>query len=145
MENQLFIQNAVAHFGSSTIVVSIDAKQHTDGGYEVFTHSGKKGTGLNPVRWAKKIAEIGVGEIMITSIDREGTMQGLDIQLVQSVTQVVSVPVIASGGVGQLSDFQAGFQTGATAVAAGSIFHFTDQSPIMTRNYLTHTHANVRP
>lgn len=145
VENPAFIRKAVERFGSSTIVVSIDVRQHASGQYEVFTHSGTKATGRDPVAWAQEMERVGAGEMMITSIDREGTMKGLDTPLVTSVARAVSVPVIASGGVGQLSDFKDGFEAGATAVAAGSIFHFTDQSPIMTRNYLTHVHANVRP
>ncbi len=144
VEIEGLVEKAAKKFGSSTIVVSIDVKKNKNNEYEVYTHSGQKGTGLDPVAWAKEVEKLGAGEIMITSIDFDGTMQGLDLELVKSITKNVSIPVIAAGGVGELSDFQKGFEAGATAVAAGSIFNFTDQSPIMARNYLTHHNANVR-
>lgn len=144
-EKEGFVKEAAQKFGSSTIVVSIDVRKNENNNYEVYVRSGSKSTGLDPVVWAQEVEKQGAGEIMIVSIDREGTMEGLDIDLISSVTQAVSIPVIASGGVGSLQDYQFGFEKGgANAVAAGSIFHFTDQNPIMTRNYLTHHNANVR-
>ena len=144
VENPTFIKEASEKFGSSTIVLSIDVKKNKDGKHEVFIKSGKLATGLDPIEWAKKMEKAGAGEIMITSVDNEGKQNGLDINLVENIVKEVSVPVIASGGVGQLSDFQSAYNVGATAVAAASIFHFTDQSPIMARNYLTTNKANVR-
>lgn len=139
------ITAAAEKFGSSNVVVSIDAKKNSAGEYEVFTAGGTKPTGQHPVYWARTMAQAGAGEIMITSIDREGTMAGLDLELIRSVAAAVSVPVIASGGIGALSDFKDGFIEGhAAAVAAGSIFHFTDQSPIMARNYLLNQGIIVR-
>lgn len=144
-EKQDFVREAAEKFGSSTIIVSIDVKKNANGKYEVYICGGKKSTGLDPVDWAKEVEMQGAGEIMVTSVDREGTMKGLDLELIKSVSNAVSVPVIASGGVGSLDDYQFGFEKGgASAVAAGSIFHFTDQNPIMTRNYLCHHKANVR-
>lgn len=140
-----FIQEATKIFGSSTIVVSIDVKKNINGQYEVFVCGGKKSTGLKPVDWAKEVEIMGAGEIMITSIDKEGTMEGLDIELIRSISNAVSVPVIASGGVGSLHDYQLGFEkAGANAIAAGSIFYFTDQNPIMTRHYLSRHNINIR-
>ncbi len=145
IENPEFIRQAAEKFGSSTIVVSIDVRQHRDGSYEVYTHRGQTAVGKDPVTVAKQMEAMGAGEIMITSINKEGTMEGLDLLLTKQVVEAISVPVIASGGVGELSDFQKGFEVaGASAVAAGSIFHFTDQSPIMTKNYLLNNNANVR-
>lgn len=139
------VNQAAEKFGSSNVVVSIDAKKSSTGSYEVYVEGGKKSTGLSPVEWAKSVTKAGAGEIMITSIDREGTMTGLDLELIRTVADAVTVPVIASGGVGSLADFKDGFNSAhASAVAAGSIFHFTDQSPIMTRNYLLNQGVIVR-
>ena len=145
-EEKGFIKTAAERFGSSTIIVSIDVRKKENGRYEVYVRGGTKATGLDPMSWAKEAEKQGAGEIMITSIDREGTMKGLDIELIKSISQNISIPVIASGGVGSLADYKIGFeQGGVNAVAAGSIFHFTDQNPIMTRNYLYHSKVNVRP
>lgn len=144
-EKKNFVREAAEKFGSSTIIASIDVKKNENGKYEVYICGGKKPTGLDPVDWAKEVEIQGAGEIIVTSIDREGTMKGLDIELIKSVSNAVSVPVIASGGIGSLEDYQLGFEKGeVNAVAAGSIFHFTDQNPIMTRNYLCHHKVNVR-
>lgn len=145
LENPDFINQAAARFGSSTIVVSIDVRYDTQGNAVVFSHRGTKNTGRYAVDWAKEVARRGAGEIMITAIEREGTMSGLNLDLVESVAAAVTVPVIAHGGVGSLADFKNAYTVGAMAVAAGSIFHFTDQSPIMTRNYLYNNGAYVRP
>jgi cyclase len=145
IEDPILIENSARHFGSSTIVVSIDFRRSTDGSYQVYTRRGTNPTGLDPVAWATEAARRGAGEIMITSIDHDGMMDGLDLELIKKVARAVTVPVIASGGVGVLIDFQKGFEAGASAVAAGSIFHFTDQSPIMTRNYLYNNGVAVRP
>jgi len=146
VECEGLMEVAARTFGSSTIVVSIDVRQHEDGCYEVFIHSGTVATGMDPVTWAKTAQEKGAGEILLMSIDRNGTMRGLDIPLIRSVTEAVSIPVIAAGGVGTLEDFRRGMEEGgASAVSASSIFHFTDQSPIKTRKYLADRGVNVRP
>jgi len=140
-----FLEEAAEKFGSSTIVASIDFLRHEDGTYEVFTHGGTKSTGKNPVDWAMEVAERGAGEIYLMSIDRDGTMEGLDIELIKQVADAVSVPVIAAGGVGSLEDFRLGMEDGgASAVSAASIFHFTDQSPIKARKYLADRGVDVR-
>jgi cyclase len=136
------VKDAATLFGSSTIVVSIDIStkgRSASGGKNgtVWTRGGSVGTGEDPVSYAKKMEQAGAGELMVTSIDRDGMMNGYDIELIRAVADAVSIPVIASGGVGSLEDFQKGIQEGhASAVAAASIFHFTDQSPIKTRKYL---------
>ncbi len=120
-----FIRKAVTHFGSSTIVVSIDVKKRFLEGYTVFTNGGSLNTGKKPVEYAKDMEDQGAGEIFLNSIDRDGTMEGYDIELIKTVSQSVKVPVIACGGAGKLSDFsKAVKEGGASAVAAGSFFVF---------------------
>lgn len=145
VENPEFITAAVQKFGSSTIVVSIDFKKNNNSQNEVFIRGGRQSAGLEPVAWAKQAVAYGAGEILFTSIDRDGTMEGLDIDIIRQVADNVSVPVIGAGGVGTLLDFKRGFEEGhASAVGAGSIFHFTDQSIIKTRRYLVGEGVNVR-
>lgn len=139
------IKDAATKFGSSTVVGSIDVKKNSFGAYEVFIRGGSKATGLDPVAWAKELEARGAGEIFLTSIDRDGTMEGMDIPLIQSVVNAVSIPVIASGGVGTLTHLHECLtEGGAAAVSAASIFHFTDQSPIKARKYLVDHGVNVR-
>jgi len=144
VENPKFITEAAQKYGSSTIVVSIDVKENDKKEKEVCTHSARKWTGKNPIEWAKEVAKLGAGEIMITNVDKEGTMKGLDIKLVKGVVDSVKIPIIASGGVGTLEHFKEGFKVGASAIAAGSIFHFTDQSIIKTRKFLVDAGYKVR-
>jgi imidazole glycerol-phosphate synthase subunit HisF len=119
------VQEAAHKFGSQCIVVAIDAKKSADGKWEVFTHGGRKPTGLDVVEWAKKMESIGVGEILLTSMDRDGTKSGFDLALTRAVSDAVSIPVIASGGVGGLQDLADGIKLGkADAVLAASIFHY---------------------
>lgn len=129
VENPEFIREAAARFGSQCIVVSIDAKRHDDGTYEVFSHSGKNPTGLTPADWALKAEEMGAGEIFLNSIDRDGSALGYDIELLKSVTSRVKIPVIACGGVGKYEDLPEGvLKGGASAVSAANIFHFFELS-----------------
>lgn len=144
VENPQFIREASLIFGSSTIVVSIDVKKNSQGSYEVYIKNGKEATGLYPVEWAKEAERQGAGEILITSIDKEGTMGGYDFSLIESVAKSVSIPVIASGGAGKLEDFYEAINKGVSAVAAASIFHFTDQSPIKVRTYLKYRGVDMR-
>jgi imidazole glycerol-phosphate synthase subunit HisF len=123
--NPQMVQEAARKFGSQCIVVAIDAKKSGDGKWEVFTHGGRKPTGLDVVEWAKKMESIGVGEILLTSMDRDGTKSGFDLALTRAVSDAVSIPVIASGGVGGLQDLADGVKLGkADAVLAASIFHY---------------------
>jgi cyclase len=119
-----FVQEASDHFGSQCIVVAIDAKR-VDDHWEIFTHGGRKATGIDVVEWAKKMQAFGAGEILLTSMDGDGTKKGYDLALTRAVSDAVSIPVIASGGVGNLQDLADGItQGGAEAVLAASIFHF---------------------
>ena len=120
-----FVAEAAQRFGSQCIVVAIDAKAVAPGRWEVFTHGGRKATGLDAVVWAKRMAAAGAGEILLTSMDRDGTKSGFDLALTRMIADAVSVPVIASGGVGTLDHLAEGVTEGhASAVLAASIFHF---------------------
>lgn len=125
VENPNFITEASDKFGSQSIVVAIDVKRNAQGKHEIFTRSGSVATDLDPVRFATQMERMGCGEIFLNSVDRDGTQQGYDIELIKQVSHAVSIPVIASGGAGKLSDFaEAVEQGGASAVAAGSLFVF---------------------
>jgi len=130
------ISKIAAKFGSQCLVISIDVKK-TKGKYEVFIHSGTEPTGLDPVDFATIVESLGAGEILLTSIDLDGTMKGYDIKLTKKVSQAVSIPVIASGGAGSYQDmYKAVAQGGASAIAAASIFHFTQKTPLEAKKYL---------
>jgi len=120
-----FVREAAEKFGSQCIVVAIDAKQTAPGKFEVFTHGGRNATGLDAVEWAKKMAKFGAGEILLTSMDRDGTKEGVHLDLTRAVSEAVPVPVIASGGVGTLAHAVDAVKEGkADAVLAASVFHF---------------------
>ena len=120
-----FVREAAEKYGDQCIVVAIDARQTAPGRWEVFTHGGRKPTGLDAVEWARRMAESGAGEILLTSMDRDGTRSGFDLALTRAVSDAVPVPVVASGGVGTLDHLVDGIVTGgASAVLAASIFHF---------------------
>lgn len=124
-------------FGSQCIIVSIDAKKNEAGEYEVFINSGEVATGLHPVKWAKEAESYGAGEILINSIDYEGTMSGYDLELITMITDAVTIPVIAMGGVGELSHVPpAILEAKASAVAIGSLFHYTHITPNMVKETL---------
>ena len=119
------VAEAARKFGSQCIVVAIDAKARASGGFGVFTHGGRNATGWDAIEWARHVTELGAGEILLTSMDRDGTRAGFDIELTRRVSDAVAVPVIASGGVGELDHLVAGVTEGhADAVLAASIFHF---------------------
>ena len=127
--NPEFVQEAAARFGSQCIVVAIDAKQVSTAGeaqrWEIFTHGGRKPTGIDAIEWAQRMTDYGAGEILLTSMDRDGTRDGFDLALTRAISEAVNVPVIASGGVGNLQHLADGVTKGkADAVLAASIFHF---------------------
>jgi len=123
--NPQVIRDASDKYGAQCIVVAIDAKARSGGGWDVYTHGGRKNTGLDAVAWAAKMAEFGAGEILLTSMDRDGTKIGFDLELTRAVSDAVPVPVIASGGVGALEHLSDGIRIGgADAVLAASIFHY---------------------
>ena len=124
-----FVAEAAEKFGRQCIVVAIDAKRASSGRFEIFTHGGREPTGIEAIYWARRMTDLGAGEILLTSMDRDGTRKGFDIELTRAVADAVSVPVIASGGVGTLDHLVAGINEGhATAVLAASIFHFGEHS-----------------
>ncbi|MBI1293854.1 imidazole glycerol phosphate synthase subunit HisF [bacterium] len=124
-------------YGAQCVVVSIDARRNADGGYEVYTHAGTRPTGIDPVDLACRADTLGAGEIMITSIERDGTMTGYDLELTRQVSDAVSIPVIASGGAGSYEHMAQVLREGqASAVAAASIFQFTQQTPLEAKCYL---------
>lgn len=138
VENPAFIQAAADLVGSSSVVVAIDAKQNAQSQYEVFIYSGTKSTGLDPVEWAVEAEKMGAGELLLNSIDRDGTMQGYDIKLIRQVAEAVSVPVIACGGAGKISDLaQAVHEGKVSAVAAGSMFVFHGKHRAVLINFPT--------
>jgi imidazole glycerol-phosphate synthase subunit HisF len=123
--NPEFVREAAEKFGSQCIVVSIDGKETAPGKFEIFTHGGRKETGIDAVAFAKQVTALGAGELMLTSMDRDGTGKGFNLDFTRSIADAVSIPVIASGGVGTLDHLVDGIRKGhATAVLAASIFHF---------------------
>ncbi len=123
--NPQLVSDAASRYGSQCIVVAIDAKADADGGWQVYTHGGRQATGLDAVTWAKEVAARGAGEILLTSMDRDGTHAGFDLELTRAISDAVPVPVIASGGVGTLAHLADGVLEGhADAVLAASIFHY---------------------
>lgn len=138
IENPSFIEEAANIFGSQSIVVSMDVKKNLFGEYKIFIHSGKKPTDLDPVKFAIWMEKIGAGELLINSIDRDGTMEGYDLELTRKVSEAVSIPVITSGGAGKIENFaDAVKETGVSAVAAGSFFVFYGKHHAVLINFPT--------
>jgi cyclase len=143
--NPQLVADAAARYGSQCIVVAIDAKQVAPGKWEVFTHGGRKATGLDVIEWAKKMQLLGAGEILLTSMDRDGQKNGFDLALTRAVTDALEIPVIASGGVGNLQHLADGVkQGGADAVLAASIFHFGEYTVQQAKQYMAQQGIEVR-
>ncbi len=138
------VYNAARAFGSQCIVVAIDAKKKGDS-WEVYIHGGRTPTGIDAVEWAKKVQDLGAGEILLTSMDRDGTKEGYDIELTRAISEAVEIPVIASGGAGNLEHLYEGIVHGkADAVLAASIFHFREYTVIEAKKYLRERGVPVR-
>ncbi|MDF1581947.1 MAG: imidazole glycerol phosphate synthase subunit HisF [Methyloprofundus sp.] len=147
--NPEFVRQAAEKFGSQCIVVAIDAKKVSGAGdanrWEIFTHGGRKETGIDAIEWAKKMVLYGAGEILLTSMDRDGTREGFDLDLTRAISEAVTVPVIASGGVGNLQHLADGVTQGkADAVLAASIFHFAEYSVQEAKEYMANQGIEVR-
>ena len=141
-----FVREAAEKFGAQCIVVAIDAKQVPGAGFEVFTHGGRRETGIDAVDWAQRMAAFGAGEILLTSMDRDGTKAGFDLPLTRAISDAVPVPVVASGGVGTLDHFVEGIRDGgASAVLAASVFHFGQFRIAEAKARLAEAGIPVRP
>ena len=142
--NPQLVQEASGYFGSQCIVVAIDAKR-TGGHWEVFTHGGRTPTGLDAIEWARKMESMGAGELLLTSMDRDGTKIGFDLELTRKIADAVDIPIIASGGVGNLQHLVDGVQLGhADAVLAASIFHFGEYTVGQAKQYMKQHGIEVR-
>lgn len=145
LTNPQLIRDGALRYGAQCIVVSIDVLRHADGRLEVLGHCGKQPTGRDPVEWAKEVEALGAGEILLTSIDRDGTFNGYDVALTRAVVDAVKIPVVASGGCGSYQHMEEVLRDGkADAIAAASIFHFTEQTPKEAKTYLKERGYNVR-
>lgn len=149
VNNRAFVKEASEKFGAQCIVVAIDAKKVSGEGepprWEIFTHGGRKPTGIDAVAYAREVADLGAGEILLTSMDRDGTKSGFDVELTRAISDAVSIPVIASGGVGTLQHLVDGVQTGhASAVLAASIFHFGTYSIPEAKTYMANAGLAMR-
>jgi cyclase len=145
VNNPQLVADAAAKVGSQAIVVAIDAKQTSPGRWEVFTHGGRNNTGLDAIAWARQVESLGAGEILLTSMDRDGTKNGFDLGLTRAIADSVSIPVIASGGVGNLQHLADGVTIGgADAVLAASIFHFGEHTVREAKEFMRAQGIEVR-
>jgi cyclase len=138
------VAEAAEKFGSQCVVVAIDARQSAPGRWEVFSHGGRVNTGLDVIDWAQRLAACGAGEILLTSMDRDGTGQGFDLPLLRAICAAVTIPVVASGGVGTLQHFVEGAQAGATGLLAASVFHYGTFSIGQVKTAMAQAHLPVR-
>jgi cyclase len=139
------VRRAAEAFGSQAIVVAIDARATQPGRYEVFTHGGRRGTGIDAVDWARQVQALGAGEILLTSMDRDGTKSGFDLGLLRAARAAVRLPIVASGGVGEAAHFVEGARAGATGLLAASVFHYGEMRIGEAKAALTAAGLPVRP
>ncbi len=145
IRNPALVAELADQFGAQAIVVAIDARRDGDGGrWQVYSHGGRTPEGLDALEWARRVVELGAGEILLTSMDRDGTQRGYDLELLRALSRQVSVPVIASGGVGELSHLADGLDAGADAVLAASIFHYGTYSIGQAKRFLAERGIPVR-
>ncbi len=145
IKNPQLISNAAKRFGSQCVVVAIDAKRKPEGGWETYLNGGRVNTGIDALAWARRAAELGAGEILLTSMDRDGTKSGYDLELTRAVSESVGIPVIASGGAGTMEHFLDAFRDGkADAVLAASLFHFREIEIADLKKYLADNGESIR-
>lgn len=144
LKNPQLIADAANKFGAQCVVVAIDAKKNSKGKYEVFTHGGRNATGIDALSWALEAQKLGAGEILLTSMDQDGTKAGYDLELLKKITSQLTIPLIASGGAGKLEHLADGLQAGASAVLAASIFHFKEFSVKQAKEFLAAQNLPVR-
>ena len=143
VQNSKLVEESSKKFGSQCIVVAIDAKKNGES-WEIFTHGGRNSTGINAIEYANKMEKCGAGELLVTSMDKDGTQSGYDIELMTTISSNVNIPVIASGGVGTLDHLAEGIKSGASAVLAASIFHYGTYSITEVKQYLASKDIPVR-
>lgn len=143
IERPKLITDVANRYGSQCVIVSIDARKRSND-YSVFTNCGTKDSGKEPIEWGKQSAGLGAGEIMMTSVDKDGTSLGLDLELINNASSKISVPIIGSGGCGLSEHFVQGFDAGASAVAAGSFFSQKDQNPMQCRSHVRNANHPIR-
>lgn len=144
IKNPQLISDASNKFGAQAVVVALDVKKNAQGNYEIFTHGGRNPTGIDAVKWALEAQERGAGEILLTSMDKDGTKSGYDLEITKLLTSKLKIPLIASGGVGKLEDLRDGLKYGANAVLAASIFHFREFSIKQAKEFLAKEGLQIR-
>ena len=144
VDNPNLIYEAANKFGSQCIVVAIDVKKNSKGSYNVFVHGGRKDTGLDAIQWAKRVYDLGAGEILLTSMDSDGTKAGYDLNITSAISNSVQIPVIASGGAGTMEHILQAFQNGADAALAASIFHYKEIEILKLKEFLRDNGIGVR-
>lgn len=144
VDNPNLIYEAAKKFGSQCVVVAIDVKKNSNGDYNVFVHGGRKDTGLDAISWAKKVYELGAGEILLTSMDADGTKNGYDLAITSAISNLVEIPVIASGGAGTMEHILEAFKSGADAALAASIFHYKEIEISKLKEFLKANQIGVR-
>lgn len=144
VDNPNLIYEAAKKFGSQCVVVAIDVKKNSNGDYNVFVHGGRKDTGLDAISWAKKVYELGAGEILLTSMDADGTKNGYDLAITSAISNLVEIPVIASGGAGTMEHILEAFKNGADAALAASIFHYKEIEISKLKKFLKANQIGVR-